>query len=93
MNRAIPWTKLMARKNFFTADLNLKAHNVLSGVGLAIFLPWLCWALFTADPLSVAVVCGMTLLMYVFLNFGILRFVGRQERAAVRGWRSRRCTW
>ena len=77
--RAIPWTKLMARRNFFRADLNLKVHNVLSGLALVVFLCWLVGAAPSADPGDAAWIAGVTLALYVALNAGILLFVARRK--------------
>lgn len=78
-HRAIPWTKLMASRNIFTADLNLKWTNIVSGL-----------MLFFVPPLIVA--CGITfgwqriwwavlavVAVYLSLNAKIFRFVIQQK--------------
>jgi GT2 family glycosyltransferase len=77
--RAIPWTKLMARRNFFRPDLNLRFRNILSAFLLVVFLWWVAWALPGADRRELAWIVGGTLAAYVFLNAGILAFVARRK--------------
>lgn len=77
LDRAIPWTKLMARENVFNLDLNLRASNVLSGILLALLVPLAVAALLVL-PLSVAGMALAGLLgAYFALNFGIWWYVAR----------------
>jgi glycosyltransferase involved in cell wall biosynthesis len=77
LDRAIPWTKLMARENIFKLDLNLKIGNVVSGIVLALFLPLgltalLVWPLADSWPLL-----AVALVSYLALNAGITTYVWR----------------
>jgi glycosyltransferase involved in cell wall biosynthesis len=78
-SRAIPWTKLMVSRNIFVPDLNLKWHNILSGI-----------MLFAAPPLIYAAGTSfgwkriwwsplILVIAYIILNRKIFGFVIRQK--------------
>ncbi len=76
-HRAVPWTMLMARKNVFYADLNLRPENVVSALILMLFLPLSIAAthffmLEMAYFVPVIVIAG-----YLFLNRKIFAFARR----------------
>jgi GT2 family glycosyltransferase len=78
-NRAIPWTKLMATRNVFVADLNLKPNNIISGLML-FFAPPLLYAIGTSFGWNVAAgAIAFLIALYVVLNGKILVFVIRQR--------------
>ena len=75
--RAIPWTKLMARRGIFRADLNLKPHNIFSGIILAILIPW---AIFVSAKYLHELwylLPAMAFLMLLLLNIDIFSYVYR----------------
>lgn len=77
LDRAIPWTKLMARENVFTLDLNLKPANVLSGVLLAMILP-VTVAMLLLFPLSWSIYFfAAVILAYLVLNGRIFLYALR----------------
>jgi len=79
LDRAIPWTKLMARENIFTLDLNLKPANVISGVLLAMILP-VTVAILCIFPLSWSIYfVGVVLLAYLVLNGRIFLYALRTK--------------
>ncbi len=73
--RAIPWTKLMARKNVFRADLNLKINNILSGVLLALFVPTIVAAALVLPLDYIGPALAGALAVYLALNVRIWWFV------------------
>jgi len=77
LDRAIPWTKLMARQNIFRADLNLKIQNIVSGILLALFLPIAITALFVLPSPYPSVMIGLVAAGYLLLNFRIWWYVAR----------------
>lgn len=79
MNRAIPWTKLMARNNIFRADLNLKWNNIASGLLIGIFILWFAYALFFSHPWEMLYLVAALLAGFGILNFGILFYVARKK--------------
>ncbi len=78
-NRAIPWTKLMASRNIFVPDLNLKWNNILSGLMLFI-LPPIFFALISAYGVRNMWWAPLFLIIgYTLLNRRILSFVMKQK--------------
>lgn len=73
--RAIPWTKLMARKNIFRADLNLKINNILSGILLALFVPAIVSAALVLPFEFIWPALAAALVVYLALNGRIWLFV------------------
>ena len=78
-NRAIPWTKLMASKNIFVADLNLKWNNILSALMIFILPPLFFaagvsfgWERIWWTPILLVVA-------YIILNAKIIGFVIKQK--------------
>lgn len=78
-SRAIPWTKLMASKNIFVADLNLKWNNIFSALILFLAPPLLFaagvsfgWKRILWTPIFLVV-------GYLILNAKIIGFVIRQK--------------
>jgi GT2 family glycosyltransferase len=76
-NRAIPWTRLMARENVFRADLNLKAANIASGVLLTLLLPLALFALFVLPASVTWPLAPALVLAFIALNARIGWFVAR----------------
>jgi glycosyltransferase involved in cell wall biosynthesis len=78
-DRAIPWTKLMARRNVFTADLNLRWTNVVSGLLLFLGPPLVAAFAFTFGTEQLWMPALMGLLLYLVLNGPIFGFVMRHK--------------
>lgn len=78
-NRAIPWTRLMAERNIFTADLNLKWHNVASGLMMFLLPPLWVAAGISFGWHRVWYLPLLFLFFYLFLNRRILFFVIKQK--------------
>ncbi|MDP8222851.1 MAG: glycosyltransferase family 2 protein [Candidatus Lernaella stagnicola] len=76
-DRAIPWTKLMARENIFNLDLNLKIGNVVSGILIALFLPVALTTLWVLPVTLSAPFVLVVLVVYVMLNVRIWWYVFR----------------
>lgn len=76
-DRAIPWTLLMARQNIFRADLNLKFPNILSGIILALFLPFTLIYLFVLPKIFGLYLLAALLAAYFALNFRVWWYVAR----------------
>jgi len=76
LDRAIPWTKLMARENIFKFDLNLKLSNIISGILLAVFLPLALISVWLLPELF-AYFLGVVAAFYFILNFRIWWYVCR----------------
>jgi len=78
-NRAIPWTKLMAERNIFTADLNLQWVNVASGLMLFFATPILFAAGYSWGLRRIWFTPLLLVVLYLLLNRKIFLFVIRQK--------------
>ncbi len=76
-DRAVPWTMLMARKNVFYADLNLRPENVASALTLVFFLPLSFAALHFFMPENAFFAPVAVSGAYLYLNRKIFSFVRR----------------
>ena len=77
--RAIPWTKLMASRNIFTPDLNLKWSNIVSGLLLVFAPPLVAAAGIAAGWNRVRWLVLILFVFYLLLNRKIFRFVIKQK--------------
>lgn len=77
--RAIPWTKLMASRNVFFADLNLKWNNIASGLALFCFPPLFIAASVSFGWSKTWWVLLVAFAFYLILNRKIIDFVIRKK--------------
>lgn len=80
-DRAVPWTLLMARKNVFYTDLNLKTSNLLSALALILFPPFVyaAWRLLT--PVHAAFMVAAALAVYLGANASLFLTALRHKGA------------
>ncbi|MCZ7583021.1 MAG: glycosyltransferase [Deltaproteobacteria bacterium] len=78
-DRAIPWTLLMARKNVFYADLNLRASNILSALLLVLGVPISLLAVIEFLPDHAWMWPVAVTAVYLYLNRAIFLFVLEQK--------------
>jgi glycosyltransferase involved in cell wall biosynthesis len=85
LDRAVPWTRLMARENIFNLDLNLKVGNVVSAILLAFMFPLVAAALWVMPLAWSAPVLAIVTAAYLGLNLRIACFVVRVKGLAFAG--------
>lgn len=76
--RAIPWAKLLAIKNIFYADLNLRMANIISGIILGILIPICILAAWPLSEILLPLAIGLPII-YLLLNVRIFSFVLKQK--------------
>ena len=76
--RAIPWAKLLAIKNVFYADLNLRMTNIISGIILGLLIPICILAAWPLQELLLPFAIGLSII-YLLLNVRIFSFVLKQK--------------
>jgi len=76
--RAVPWARLLAVKNVFYSDLNLRVSNVISGIILGMLVPAGIIAAWQVPELRLPLAIGLPL-AYLFLNARIFSFVLGQK--------------
>jgi len=79
LDRAVPWTLLMARKNIFYADLNLRLSNIASALLIVLGLPFAIGLMIVLGPRMLKFAPVVVIFAILLLNGGIFRFVLRQK--------------
>ncbi len=72
-DRAVPWTLLMARRNVFYSDLNLRAANIAAAILLVLVLPLSMAALWAVLPQNAWFAPVVAILAYLALNASLWR--------------------
>ncbi|HDH96260.1 MAG TPA: glycosyltransferase [Proteobacteria bacterium] len=76
--RAVPWARLLAVKNIFYTDLNLRVSNVVSGILLGILVPAGIVSAWQIPELRLPLAVALPL-AYLLLNARIFSFVLGQK--------------
>lgn len=76
-DRAVPWTLLMARRNVFYPDLNLRAANVAAAILLVLVFPLSLAALWVLLPQNAWFAPVVAILAYLALNASLWRCAWR----------------
>lgn len=76
--RAIPWARLLAVKNTFYPDLNLRIENVISGIIIGLLIP-LCIILALPSTNLLLPLLVTLPIVYLLLNFHIFSFVLKRK--------------
>ena len=78
VDRAIPWTKLLVRKNMFHNDLNLRWPNIASAVVLILFFPMAIFAYFILPKEIGFYLIISVIALYLIINFPLYFFAVRK---------------
>lgn len=76
--RAIPWARLLAVKNTFYPDLNLRIENIISGIIIGLLIP-LCVILALPSPNLLLPLLIALPIIYLLLNIRIFSFVLKRK--------------
>lgn len=77
--RAIPWARLLAVKNTFYPDLNLRIENIVSGIIIGLLIPICIILALPSTNLLLPLLVALPI-VYLLLNFHVFSFVLKQKR-------------